>query len=111
MKLTNEFYTMLGFAARARACVIGTTAVEMAVRKHAVRLLVLDAEVSEASRAQWEETCRRQRIPCGVAEPAGEAGRRAGKPAAKVIGVTEKLFAQRMRQLWEAECNRMEVED
>ena len=42
---------MLGFAARARACVIGTTAVEMAVRKHAVRLLVLDAEVSEASRA------------------------------------------------------------
>ena len=58
-----------------------------------------------------EETCRRQRIPCVVAEPAGEAGRRAGKPAAKVIGVTEKLFAQRMRQLWEAECNRMEVED
>ena len=46
-----------------------------------------------------------------TAEPAGEAGRRAGKPAAKVIGVTEKLFAQRMRQLWEAECNRMEVED
>lgn len=111
MKLKNDFYAMLGFAARARACVSGYTAVEMGIRKKNILLVILDEAISGNSLERITALCKTFATPWIVAGPPGEAGMRIGKPAAKMIGITGEMFARRMLQLTQQSAERTEVED
>lgn len=111
MRLKNDFYAMLGFAARARACVSGYTAVERGIRKRQVRLMIMDESVSEQTRKRIAALCSNCQVPYLLAGPEGIPGHSIGKPAAKLIGVTQQLFADRMRQIAEQSAEKTEVED
>ncbi len=103
---------MLGFAARSRGCVSGYTAVESGVRKKKILLVILDEGISSGSREKIKMLCRANGVPYVTVRSAEEMGRRIGKPAVKVAGITQRLFAQRMLQLIEKSVDdRTEVED
>lgn len=102
---------MLGFAARAQACVSGYTAVEKGIRKKNILLVILDEEISGNSLEKVTTMCKTFGIPWIIAGPPGEPGMRIGKPAAKMIGITRQMFAGRMLQLTQQNAERTEVED
>lgn len=58
---------MLGFAARARACVSGYTAVELGIRKRSIRLVILDEEISQNSLEKISAMCKAAKIPYVIA--------------------------------------------
>lgn len=74
VKLKNDFYTMLGFAARAQACVSGYTAVEKGIRKKNILLVILDEEISGNSLEKVTTMCKTFGIPWIMAGPSGEPG-------------------------------------
>ena len=94
---------MLGFAARARACVSGYTAVELGIRKRSIRLVILDEEISQISLEKISAMCKAAKIPYVIAGPAGLMGSRIGKSAARIAGITQDLFAKRMLELTETD--------
>ncbi len=99
MKLTNDFFVMAGFAARAGALISGFSVVEKTLQKGKLRLVILDAGISENTMGKMMQACGKRGIPCIVVDPIGEMGHRTGRPGAKVFGVTQNVFAARLKQI------------
>ena len=49
--------TMIGFAARARQCVAGATAVESAIRGRKAKLVLLDKDCAENTKKGYQNLC------------------------------------------------------
>ena len=69
---------LLGFAARAGKLVLGTTALENAVRKGVIRIVLLDGEARATTRKRVEGLCAASGLPL--------IRKREGRPIADVVG-------------------------
>ena len=89
--MTDKVRGALGLCMRAGKCLSGDFAVEEAVKKGKVILLVLDETVSEATRDRYEN----KGVPVLYMKDPGEA---IGKPERKILGITEEGFVTLIRK-------------
>ena len=89
--MTDKVRGALGLSMRAGKCLSGDFAVEEAVKKGKVLLLVLDEEVSEATRERYGN----KGVPVLFVKDPGEA---IGKPERKILGITEEGFVTLIRK-------------
>ncbi len=84
---------LLGLAIRARNVVVGSTAVELGLKRGKVRLVLIDISAAEATILRTEMICqaaRRSMIQWPVRNGLAEM---AGKVNCRVIGITDNAFA------------------
>lgn len=79
----------IGLSMKAGKCESGDFAVEKAVSRGKIRLLILDSSASELTREKYENDAERLGIPLMYVDDAGEA---IGKPARKILGITDDNF-------------------
>ncbi len=91
MKLSNRIYTAIGFAMKAGKCASGEFAVEKAYKSRKVKILLLDAGVSENSFNRWSEECKKHNIPLLKVENLGQS---IGKDNRMVAAITGESFTK-----------------
>nr|MDD6336467.1 ribosomal L7Ae/L30e/S12e/Gadd45 family protein [bacterium] len=94
---------LLGLAARAGRVVAGANAVEAAIRKKRVKLLVLDGGAGEATSRKFSALAAQAGIPVLTGSEKG-AGQAAGAPGCVVIAITSLPMAQGMIKRFSAQA-------
>lgn len=89
-----EFYSFLGLAMRAGCCIYGAEACEKGIKSGKIKLLILDAEVSENTRKRFLEACTYRDIPVIQLKDGEKMGRSIGKEHIKIIGITDNGFVR-----------------
>lgn len=84
-----KFHGALGLSRRAGKCLTGDFAVEKALKSGKTKLVVLDREASEATRERYRSLCGRSGATLIEAPGIGAA---VGKPAGKIIAITDDRF-------------------
>ncbi|NLN16646.1 MAG: 50S ribosomal protein L7ae [Firmicutes bacterium] len=94
-----SYLNMLGLAQAAGAVVAGEGAVEAALRKSRVRLLLLASDASSNTTKRFRNLARRFQVPLLVI-PASkdELGKCIGKGMRAVVGLTRHEFARLIEQ-------------
>ena len=82
----------IGFAARARKCQSGDFTCEKLVKTKKAKLIILDAGASGNTREKYKAMCENAGIECICI----------GKPSHKIAAVTDRHFAEIIRQAYEA---------
>lgn len=93
LKKNESLDTLLGFAARAGKLVLGATALEAAVKKGGVGVIVLDGESRDTTRKRVETLCDRYRIPLIRKTEGRPVADAVGKPNCRCAGVRDAGFA------------------
>lgn len=96
MRNNERLNSALGLARRAGRCLTGDFAVERAIKKKGVFLVVLDAGASESTRERYRNLCAGRNIP--YVENA-DIGHAIGKSGIKIIGITDVNFAKMIASL------------
>ena len=89
----------IGLAMKAGRCESGDFAVERALRRGRILLVVLDEGVSEATRERYAQLCAARRLPLLFVKDSGEA---IGKPSRRILGVTDENFKNMILGAYEA---------
>lgn len=84
---------MIGFAARARQCVSGATAVEAAIRSKKAKLVLLDKDCTENTKKNYQNLCKHYKIPYIELKDPGSA---AGKPGRLSLAILQQEFAEQI---------------
>lgn len=95
--------SMIGLARRAGCLALGTTAMEMAVKRRKAFLVILADDLSANSRESIERLCRRNNIPWFNYADRTHLGHIVGREARAVMAVTSQDFAAAIRRLIPAE--------
>ena len=103
MRLSDRFFHMAGLAARARKCVFGALACEKAIKNSSAFLVLIDGATAEATKKSFLELCRSYGVEVLIVEPAGELGKKTGKPAGKLFAITDKNFANQLVCIYKEE--------
>lgn len=101
MKLENKLATILGFAAKARQCTYGMTAVESGIKSGKVLVVLADEELSELAHRTIKSHCSYWEVPLIWISPPGKLGTACGKPQNKIVGITQNGFASRILEICE----------
>lgn len=109
MKLPDSLYAMVGFAAKARAIVSGYSSVEKSVHKGQVLLVLMDEGTAEHTKEKIMAVCKKHSILYIKTTPMGELGRRIGKETAMIVGITNKMFANRIEEIYNEHVQSAEV--
>ena len=91
---TPRFYTMLGFAAKARALVSGETGCLQAISRGKVKLVIVARDASENTRERFVHRCRRAGVPAVLTGTKMELGAAMGKPERSCIAIADSGFAK-----------------
>lgn len=86
----KDAYSAAGFAKKAGKCCSGDFIVERQLKRGALKLVIADTEVSEATRERYTAACQSRGVPLLFLKDIGCA---VGKPAHKLIGITDAGFA------------------
>ncbi|MGI6037693.1 MAG: L7Ae/L30e/S12e/Gadd45 family ribosomal protein [Limnochordia bacterium] len=90
---------MLGFAQSAGGLVSGDQAVQRALARGQVHLLLLAADASSKTRKNFVLLANRNQVPCILTDiDKEELGRAIGKPMRSVVAVTDERFAHILGQ-------------
>jgi ribosomal protein L7Ae-like RNA K-turn-binding protein len=90
---------MLGLAARAGAVLPGTERVREAARAGALEFVLVAADASDNSRDKLLPLLAARQLPHAVRYTRAELGRAVGKAPVSAIGVTDRKFAARVKEL------------
>lgn len=96
MKLESNFYGMLGLATRAGKCVFGAEACAKNVKSGKACVVIADCGLSARSMKDTVSMCDYYETPLIVSEPEGRAGAACGRPANRIIAVTDRNFAEQL---------------
>ena len=99
MKLANNFYGMLGLATRAGKCVFGAESCAKSVKSGKALVVIADCGLSARSMKDTVNMCDFYETELIVSEPEGRAGAACGKPAIRLIAVTDRNFAEQLIKL------------
>jgi ribosomal protein L7Ae-like RNA K-turn-binding protein len=97
----TKLYSYLGLAQRAGKLVSGEEAVEAAVRRGRVRLVIIAADASSNTKAKFSNMAGHRRIDYVLVGDKDTLGKAIGKPQRAVIGVVDRGFASLIRGLVE----------
>jgi ribosomal protein L7Ae-like RNA K-turn-binding protein len=87
-----EFYNFLGIAMRAGACIYGSEPCEKGIKSGRVKLLILDAEVSENTKKHFRDMCAYRNVEIIELKDKERLGRSIGKEHIKIVGITDSGF-------------------
>ena len=88
--------TMIGFAARARQCAAGATAVESAIRGKKAKMVLLDKDCAENTKKNYQNLCGHYKIPyMEITDP----GAAAGKPGRLCLAILQSSFAEQIMKV------------
>ncbi|WP_461364631.1 L7Ae/L30e/S12e/Gadd45 family ribosomal protein [Candidatus Darwinibacter acetoxidans] len=93
VKSADKFYNYLGLATRAGQVVSGEYAVEGAVRRGKVVLLIIAVDASENTRRKFSSLARNHNVKAIVAGEKDVLGQAMGKPSRAIVGLTDRSFA------------------
>lgn len=85
----------IGLCMKAGRCRSGDFTVEKLARAGEARLVLLDAQISAATRERYERLCSREQIPLLTIQALGAA---IGKPERMVAAVTDQGFANMIQR-------------
>lgn len=109
MKLPDSFFAMAGFAAKAGALLSGYMAVEKALLKGSLKLVIADESLSAGTLKKISEACLRTKTPIIMAGPPGSIGGRTGRAGTLLFGIRQKNFADRLLEIYRKSANNTEV--
>lgn len=89
----NKFYTMLGFAAKAGQLITGSAAVEAAVKRRQIRLVICAEDLSPKTLKNYKMWCDANQIPFRCYGTRNQLGAAIGQPERGVLGTNSKQFA------------------
>lgn len=95
---------LLSMAQRARRVASGAFAVEEALKKHKARLLLLAVDARPETKRRFEELADRYDVPAVSFLTKEALGSCLGKEYRAVAAVLDAGFAQRLRELMEAQA-------
>ena len=87
--MDSRVFGAIGLSMKAGKCVSGEFAVDKALQKGNVQLLVLDTETSELTKKKFKDASLYKNIGLVYVENAGSA---IGKPERKILGITDSNF-------------------
>lgn len=90
---------MIGLAARAGAVLPGTERVREAARSGILEFALIAADASENSRNKLIPLLDARHIPHGVAGDRAALGAAVGKAPLSALGITDRKFASRVREM------------
>jgi ribosomal protein L7Ae-like RNA K-turn-binding protein len=90
----SKIEAMLGFAAKAGQIITGSAAVEAAIKKHHVYLVICAGDLAARTIKNFSSLCRLYQIEFVNFSTRVEMGRWVGHPDRGVIGVVSKQFAR-----------------
>ncbi|NLM40816.1 MAG: 50S ribosomal protein L7ae [Firmicutes bacterium] len=94
----DKFYSYLGLATRAGKVVSGEDAVESAVRRGKVFFLILAQDASANTLRKFSSLARHHHLRAAVAGSKDLLGQAMGKAPRAVVGITDRDFAQVIRE-------------
>ncbi len=97
--MASNNLSMAGLAVRAGKAVFGSAACEKGIRHNKIRLLLLQEGLSSSSKRNFEEMCSRFGICTLTVNEQTRLGDAVGKPGIMVLGITDKRFADAIRNL------------
>lgn len=100
---------MLGFAAKAGEITAGFTSVEKGIQKGKVLLVLMDESTADHTQKKVITMCDKHNVLYIQAGPEGELGKRIGKPNAMIVGLTNKMFANRIEEIYNEHVQSAEV--
>lgn len=92
---------MLGLATKAGKTVFGAESVAKGVKSGKILLVLADHGLSERSMKDTTMMCSYYHTPLIVPAESGAAGAACGKPAIRLIGITDRSFATQLIELRE----------
>ncbi|MBQ9030491.1 MAG: ribosomal L7Ae/L30e/S12e/Gadd45 family protein [Parasporobacterium sp.] len=92
----NRFKQLLGLATKAGAVVSGEFAVEQAIRKGEVFLVIIARDASENTKKHFRDMCAYRQVPILFALEKSELGRYTGKEQRASAGLLNKGFADKL---------------
>lgn len=87
----------------------GFTAVEKRVQNGKVLLVLIDIGTADHTKQKILAVCKKHSISYIETTPVGELGRRIGKQTAMVVGITNKMFANRIKEIYNEHVQSAEV--
>jgi len=88
---------LLGIARKAGKVVAGQEAVEKAVLSKKVYLVIIAEDASSNTKDKFTTICKSRGINCIIYGTSEVLGKCIGKPARKIIGITDKNFS---KEIW-----------
>ena len=99
MTAQEKLKNAIGLAMKAGKCKSGDFSVERLLKQGEIRLLILDSCVSDATRERYGRYAETHGLPLIYLDEIGAA---IGKPAHRIIGVTEDGFKNMILNAFEA---------
>ncbi|MGB4430453.1 MAG: ribosomal L7Ae/L30e/S12e/Gadd45 family protein [Limnochordia bacterium] len=90
----DKFYSYLGLATRAGKAVSGEDAVEGAVRRGRVLLMIIARDASQNTRRKFSALARNYQVPAAIAGSKALLGQAMGKAPRAVVGIADRNFAK-----------------
>lgn len=97
--MNNKIPALLGFASKAGQIVTGTAAVEAAIKKHRVYLVICASDLAPRTLKNFDLWCQTNQIQFSILATRTEIGHWVGKPERGIIGITSNHFANSIRSL------------
>lgn len=97
--MTERLRGAIGLSMKAGRCRSGDFVVERMLKRGQIVLVLLDSAVSDATRERYTEACQKRSIPLLFVDNPGEA---IGKPAHRILGITDKAFQKMIMDAYEA---------
>lgn len=92
---------LLGLAARSGRLTYGQDRCLAGVRDGALFLIIVDGDASGNTKKALRNACLFHKVPLIELSSAGRLGAGVGRPALRVVGVKDRLFAQQLRSGYE----------
>lgn len=102
----NKIYSFIGLARKAGAIVTGEGLTEMSLKKGKACLVIITEDASHNTRKKIETALYNSNIPLIEFGQKEKLGRSLGKSFLSVISVTDRGFADRIRELIEQNENK-----
>ena len=96
----TKLQTMIGFAAKSRQLISGSTTVEFAIKKGQVRLVICAQDLSVKTIQHFQHLCETRGISFYSYGSCSDLGQWIGKPGRGVIGIISNHFAATVRSLF-----------
>jgi ribosomal protein L7Ae-like RNA K-turn-binding protein len=101
--MKSKFFQLIGLALKAGKIVSGEEQVVMGIRQNKIRLVILAEDTAKNTMKKVTDKSASYQVPIVFIESRYQLGRAIGKEARVVVGVTDKGFADKLKEIHENE--------
>lgn len=97
--MSNKIYSFLGLAIRARKVVSGEMVCEKAAKSQKVYLMIVSDDSSENTKKKFRDICKYRNLDIRFFGEKAIIGKYLGKELRAVVAITDKGFAEHLKEL------------